>query len=322
MPARAVKSVIGIDIGGTNLRFALVTEDGTILKRERQPTEIERGRESLLQRIAVGIAELRREAARLGSQVTAVAAGVPGLISSDGQVHSSVNLQPIVGMNLKDQLIAMTDMPVLVVNDANAIAVGEKEFGAGKPFSSLLMLTLGTGVGSGLILNGQLWTGADGIASECGHATVEPDGRPCPCGNRGCLEQYASAGAIVAAMQKALVAEGAQTFAGVPLAALTANVVASAAQGGDALALAVYAEAGRYLGVAGATVANLLNLEAIILGGGVAASFDLLLGPMQHEILARAFAIPASRIRIVKGVLGDDAGLLGSAALALRSVSL
>jgi len=322
MPALAVKTVIGIDIGGTNLRFALVTEDGTILKRERRPTEIERGRESLLQRIAVGIAELRREAAHLGSQVRGVAAGVPGLIGSDGQVHSSVNLQPIVGVNLKEQLTVLTGLPVLVVNDANAIAVGEKEFGAGKPFSSLLMLTLGTGVGSGLILNGRLWTGADGIASEYGHATVEPDGRPCPCGNHGCLEQYASAGAIVAAMQKAVVAGGAQTFAGVPLAAMTAEVVATAALGGDALALAVYAEAGRYLGIAGATVANMLNIEAIILGGGVAASFELLLGPMQHEILARAFAIPASRIKIVKGGLGDDAGLLGSAALALRAASL
>lgn len=322
MSALSAKSVIGIDIGGTNLRFALVDANGIILKRERQPTEIERGRESLLQRIAMGIVELRREAARLGSQVRAVAAGVPGLISNDGLVHASVNLQPLEGANLKDQLTALTALPVLVVNDANAIAVGEKEFGAGKPFSSFLMLTLGTGVGSGLILNGQLWTGADGIASEYGHATVEPGGRHCPCGNQGCLEQYASAGAIVAAVQKALVAGGGQTFAGVPLAALTAEVVATAAQAGDALALAVFAEAGRYLGIAGATVANLLNLEAIILGGGVAASFDLLLGPMQHEIFARAFAIPASRIRIVKGVLGDDAGLLGSAALAMGAASL
>jgi glucokinase len=307
---------IGIDVGGTNLRFALVTPDGTILRRERQPTDIDHGRESFLVRLRTGIELLKDDAARLHKKLLAVGAGVPGLISNDGFVHASVNLSPIEGLNLRDLIAEWSGVPAVVVNDANAIAFGEKEFGSGAGFDSLLVLTIGTGVGSGLILNGRLWTGIDGIASEFGHATVEPKGKLCPCGNRGCLEQYASATAIAAAARVA-VENGAETSLSLlALEDVTAETIAIAALEGDTLACSVYDDAGRYLGIAAALVANMLNIEAILLSGGVAASFSLLAEPMKLEILGRAFPIPAQRMQIIKGVLGDDAGLLGSAALA------
>lgn len=311
---------IGIDVGGTNLRFALVEAAGVIVKRERQPTDIHLGKQSFLDRLREGIELMKKDAAEIGRPIGAVGAGVPGLIANDGYIHSSVNLVPLEGLNLRDVISEWMGIPAVIVNDANAIAYGEKEFGAGKPFRSILMLTIGTGVGSGLVLDDRLWTGADGVAGEYGHATVEPDGKPCACGNRGCLEQYASATAIAYYARKAIERGDESSLSRLAQDDLTAEAVANAARQGDRLAKKIYAEAGRYLGIAGATVANLLNIEAIILGGGVAASFPLLAEPMEREIASRAFPIPARRLKILKGVLGDDAGILGSAALARRVI--
>ncbi|HEY6871603.1 MAG TPA: ROK family protein [Geobacteraceae bacterium] len=321
MRGGSARACIGVDIGGTNLRFALVGAQGAIHLRERSQTEISLGRESFLERLVSGIGAVQKSAHPLGLEVHAVGMGIPGLIARSGVVLSSPNLKAIEGVNLKEAVAQATGLPVIAVNDANAAAYGEKSYGAGRVFDSFLLLTLGTGVGSGLILNGELWSGIDGVAAEYGHATVEPDGLPCHCGNRGCLEQYASASALAAAALRALDEGGAGALAGLPRSDITAETVAAAARRGDPLALALFEKAGRYLGIAGATVVNLLNPEAILLGGGVAASFDLLAEPIRREILDRAFTVPARRVRIVKGELGDDAGILGAAALAGKGVS-
>jgi glucokinase len=312
---------IGIDIGGTNLRFALVDHDGNVLASERGATDIRLGKEHFLQRLRSGIAAMITKAESLGSEVRAVGMGVPGLISTGGLVLSSVNLPPIVGLNLRELVARDAHVPVTMANDANAAALGEKKWGAGRSFDSLLLLTLGTGVGSGLILDGRLWTGADGVAAEYGHATVEPDGIACSCGNHGCLEQYASASALVAAARKALDEGAGGALARIGGEVLTAAMIAEVAEAGDPLALSLFEKAGRYLGIAGATIANLLNLEAIILAGGMADSFDLLAGPLRKEIASRAFAVPAGRLAVIRGTLGDDAGILGAAALAWGSLA-
>ncbi|ABQ26265.1 ROK family protein [Geotalea uraniireducens] len=320
MSGSAEKICIGIDVGGTNLRFALVDELGKVLFRERRSTEIHQGKEQFLKRFFSVIASLRTWADSSGKEIVAIGAGVPGLISNDGIIYSSVNLLPLEGLNLRELITAAAGLPAIVVNDANASAWGEKCYGAGRSMNSFLMLTLGTGVGSGLVLNDKLWTGCDGVAGEFGHVTVEPDGKPCPCGNHGCLEQYASATALVAEAGEAIQAGGGGALANVPASMLNAEVLADAAHGGDALAKAIFENAGRYLGIASAAAVNLLNLEGIILGGGVAASYDLIVEPMRREILARAFAIPARRVRLVRAELEDDAGILGAAAMALASV--
>lgn len=301
---------IGVDVGGTNLRCALVTRSGVVLRRENSPTDIVSGSASFLSRLLLVLNRLRADAEVDGVRVAAVGLGVPGLISQDGVLCSSVNLQPLQGLNLAQVLSARIGLPIVALNDANASAIGEQRFGAAKPYRSLLMLTIGTGVGAGLILDGRLWTGADGVAGEFGHITVEPNGLLCGCGNRGCLEQYASATAIAAcaAMQ-----------AGGPEGRGAASVAARALRG-DPEAAAIFEQAGHYLGIAAAGVLNLLNLEAIILGGGVAQSFELLAGPMRREISARAFAIPSARVRILKAELGDDAGVMGAAATAFDAI--
>jgi glucokinase len=320
MARAAVAGYIGVDIGGTNVRVALVDDTGSILLHERWPTEIHLGRERFLARFVGNLSALRTRGASVGVEAIAIGVGVPGLIANTGFVHSSVNLEPLAGLNLKKMVVAATALPTVVINDANAAAFGEHCHGAGQPFASFLMFTLGTGVGGGLILDGRLWAGIDGVAGELGHATVEPAGLPCSCGNRGCLEQYASATALAKAAVAAAQHQKGGMLAGIPNGEISAETLAVVARRGDPFASSLFEEAGRYLGIAAATVTNLLNLEAIIVGGGMAASFDLFASAMRREVDSRAFAIPAGRLTIRAGTLGDDAGILGAAALARELV--
>ena len=307
--ARQESVCLGVDVGGTNLRCALVNQDGAVLARESLSTDVASGRDPFLERLLGLLTRLQADAGAQGKRVGAVGLGVPGLFSNDGVLRSSVNLLPLEGLNLAQLVSAGTGLPAVALNDANASAVGEQRFGAGRPFASFLMVTLGTGVGAGLILDGRLWSGIDGVAGEFGHLTVEPNGRRCGCGNRGCLEQYASASAIATLAASLGVEAG--------TGRLDAARVAELAREGDAKACAIFEQAGAYLGIAAAGVVNLLNLEAIILGGGVAESFDLLVPVLHREIRERAFAIPGGRVQLLKGELGDDAGVLGAAATAL-----
>ncbi|AJE03318.1 ROK family protein [Geobacter pickeringii] len=308
----------GIDVGGTNLRLALVDRAGEIRHRIRLKTEIAGGRDLLYERIREGINGLRGRAAELGATISALGVGVPGLIANDGYVHVSVNLPPIDRVNLRDDLQRITALPTVIANDVNAFAWGERRYGAGAHFSSFMMVTLGTGVGGGLVLNGRLWTGVDGVAGELGHLTVEPNGRPCTCGNRGCLEQYASATAIATSAREAMTGETGWAPGVVRSEGISAEAVAAAARGGDPRAAAVFADAGRYLGIAAAGLANILNLEAFIVGGGVAASFDLMKDAMKQEVRTRAFPLPGERLQIIPAILGENGGLIGSAALAMQ----
>ncbi len=292
---------IGVDVGGTNLRLALVGRDGTVLGRLSEATGGVSGCAPFLARLVAALERLKAEAEAGGRRVAAAGVGIPGLVSGGGTILSSVSFSALEGVNLARELSGCTGLPVLVQNDANACAVGEQRFGAGRRYRSWLMVTIGTGVGAGLVLDGKLWTGAEGVAGEFGHVTVDPDGRPCGCGNRGCLEQYASATAIA-------------TGKGGSAA------VARRAMLGDADALARFEAAGRCLGLAAAGVLNLLNLEAIVLGGGGAESFELLAPPMRREIAARTLAVTAGGGRIEKGALGVDAGVVGAAAAAFDTV--
>lgn len=305
-------AVIGIDIGGTNLRCALVPASGAILEQRRLASGIEGGREAFCARLLASIAELRDRAAGRGIAVKAIGAGVPGLIGRDGLIHASVNMRPLEGLNLGSFLEERTSLPAACGNDANTIALGEQRFGAGRGLSSFLVVTIGTGLGSGLILDGRLWTGTRGFAAEFGHVTVHPDGPPCPCGNRGCLEQYCSAGAVVRSARELIPAE----LLGASAADLSAEAVAGLARQGVAGARTAFERLGGWLGIALGSLANTLNLEAVVVGGGVAASFDLLLPGLRAELSRRCFPCIYDGLAILRTELGDDAGLLGGAALA------
>ncbi|RNC68637.1 MAG: ROK family protein [Desulfuromonadales bacterium] len=309
---------IGIDVGGTNLRLALVDGCGSIIHSVRTRTEGHGVFSAFRALLTENITALRHYARERDMLATTIGIGVPGLVGRDGSIHVAVNLPALNGVNLRDELQAITGLPTIVANDVNACAYGEKVYGAGRDLASFLMVTLGTGVGGGLVLDGGLWTGFDGVAGEFGHVTVEPEGVPCPCGNRGCLEQYASGTAITASSRR-IITEGVETsLSQIPPDGLTVESVASAARRGDQAALAIFAEAGRYLGIAAASVANLLNLEAVILGGGVAACSDLFAETVRNEVLTRAFPLPGKRMRIVKAALGDNGGLIGIATLSLH----
>lgn len=293
------QSFIGIDIGGTNLRGALVSVEGIVLQRFRTLSVIHEGYEPFLDRLQEGVAGLMASADSLGLPVGSVGVGVPGLIDRQGVVHSSVNMLPLEGLALQETLAARLGLPVRCANDANLIALGESRYGAGQGLASLLVVTIGTGLGSGLILNGQLWEGSRGFAAEFGHVTVEPQGHPCPCGNRGCLEQYVSATAL------RRLGRG-----------RAADELSQLARGGDLEAQQLFSQLGRYLGIALAGLLNVLNLDGIVIGGGVAASYDLFEPALRTELQQRTFSQIMEGVQIRRAALGDDGGLLGAASWA------
>jgi glucokinase len=223
-------------------------------------------------------------------------------------VYSSVNMLPLNGFNLAAHVGARIGLPTVCGNDANVIALGEQRFGAGRGVSSCVVVTIGTGLGSGLILDGRLWTGHGGFAAEFGHITVQPEGYPCPCGNRGCLERYVSAGALVRFAGERMTETAAES--------LSAEEVAELARTGDVKALSAFERLGYWLGIGLASLANTLNIQAVIIGGGVSASFDLLLPALRETIQQRCFPQIYAGLVIEKALLGDDGGLVGGAALA------
>ncbi len=305
--------IIGIDIGGTNLRMALMSPDGGVVNRCRMPSLIAEGRDDFCGRMLRGVSDLRAEARSLGSGVVAIGAGVPGLVGNSGLIHSSVNMRPLDGFNLTSFLFEQTGIPVECANDANLIALGEQRYGAGRGKSSFVVITIGTGLGSGLVLDGKLWKGAGGFASEFGHVTVDPDGELCSCGNRGCLERYVSAEALVRTMAELSPDPGERS--------LCAEDIAMMARNGNLAAQEAFKRMGRWLGIALASLSNTLNLEAVIVGGGVAASLDLFEAAIRIELANRCFREIHAGLDIIKGELGDDAGLLGAAALANKHVA-
>jgi glucokinase len=304
--------LIGIDVGGTNLRCALIDRSGSILERRRCASRIEEGRDAFCERLNSEISALKDAAGLRGVLVEGIGIGVPGLIGRDGMVHSSVNMRPLNGFNLAACVEARNGLPTFCGNDANVIALGEQRFGAGRGFTSCVVITIGTGLGSGLILDGKLWTGSGGFAAEFGHLTVDPEGYPCPCGNRGCLEQYASAGALVRFALERMPERATES--------LDAEQVAELARTGDISALAAFDRVGYWLGTGLASLANTLNIQAVIIGGGVSASFDLLLPALRRTIQQRCFSEMYDGLVIEKALLGDDAGLLGGAALASNEI--
>jgi glucokinase len=310
------KVVIGLDLGGTNLRIAGVTRSGEVVCLYREETRASAGPEDLIARIAGGLRKVEGELRREGREVLGASLGVPGVVSRrEGVVASSPNLPGWKSIPLLKRMSAAVDLPLLIENDANAAVFGEFWVGAGRGRQTVVLLTLGTGVGGGIMTDGRLLRGADGMAGEIGHLTVEREGQPCLCGNRGCLEQYSSATGI-ARRYRQLKAENAS---GDPVpggeGSLTAARVHSRAVEGDPYALQTLREAGMYLGTALASLVNIINPESIIIGGGVLPAWDFFMPAAREEMLSRAFQAPAERVELVPAALGDRAGFIGAAGL-------
>jgi glucokinase len=317
------KSIIGVDLGGTNIRVAAISMQGTVLRRTKQATDPEAGKDLVIEKLLQMLeAALKRER-EAGRRPQAVGIGAPGVIFvRRGVIVSSPNLPDWVEVPLKAIVRRRISLPVVVENDANAAAYGEKWVGAGKGAHSLICLTLGTGVGGGIILNGRVWHGEDGMAAELGHTTVNPDGPQCKCGNTGCLEVYASATGIVREVQRHLIREDSilkTSFQGRE-DVFNARDVFRAAKAGDLVCLRVIHQMGRYLGIGIANMVNTFNPQIIVISGGVTAAWRDFIPIVKEEVTVRAFKVPRIRAKIVRAKLGDDAGVIGAAGAALQAM--
>lgn len=318
---------IGIDLGGTNLRIAAVTPKGERLDTISLSTRLADGPHAVLDDMADAIRALVNK--RGGAEPLGIGVGSPGPLELPlGVLHHPPNLPGFDGLNLRTELERRVHLPVQVNSDANLAAYGEFLLGAGKNFAvdSLCMLTLGTGVGCGIILEGRIWQGMQGAAGESGHGPIIPDGPPCPCGARGCLELYASATGIVR-RAKAL---GIPDSAGNGIAApLSASAVAQLAAGGDRRALQVFGEVGYALGLSLSHLINALDLPLYVLGGGAAAAFPLFAPKMFATVREGSYVYRMSmpkdpgvyekgKTHIAPAQL-HDAGIVGAALLPLMS---
>lgn len=310
--------VCAVDLGGTNLRAANVDRNGQIHERVRCATPRSIPAEKVVSAIAAAVRECEIKSSTRGAHVGGVSVAIPGSVHVEtGVVLNAPNIPSLPGFELAPALERAVGRPVLIENDANAAALGEMWQGAARGHQTILCLTLGTGVGGGIILDGKLWRGADGTAGEIGHTIVEPfGGVKCKCGNTGCLEAYASATAIVRMTREALTQQPSSLLHSTAKDDLTSERVFSAASTGDQLALQVFQRMGVYLGIAMSNLVNILNPEMIVVGGGVSAAWELFAGHARAEVMKRAFPVPAQRCQIVRAECGDDAGLIGAAWLA------
>jgi glucokinase len=307
------KIVLATDLGGTNLRMAAVCADGKMLSRVKYKTPRSHEPSEIVAGMARAAEECRSTLTE-DCEVLAVAAAVPGAINFDeGLINKAPNLPELDGFGIVKALEEKLDMRAVLENDANAAAIGENWLGASKGFGDSVMVTLGTGVGGGIIINGRILRGIDGTAGEIGHICVEPEGHPCGCGSFGCVEQYSSATAIVR-MAKELARENAfAQFA--ENENLTSEDVFEFAAAGSDLAKEVFRRQGFYLGIMLAGLVNTLNPEVIVIGGGAAGGWDLFVPYLKEQIKLRSYCQPAKRAKIVRAELGDDAGILGVARL-------
>ena len=308
---------IGIDVGGTKVLGGVVDESGKVLTTARKDTP-RQGGSALTQSIADVAKELLQQ-----HSVASVGVSAAGFVSSDRKTMlATPNIADWNGVDLDHQLTALIGLPVVIENDANAAAWGEAKFGAGKNQDHMMMLTVGTGIGGGIVVNGALYRGAFGIAAEFGHMRVVPDGHICGCGARGCFEQYASGNALLRHAREAInaspeVARNLLSRGDGTVAGLTGQAITEAARDGDAVALAAFNTTGQWLGAGIASLAVLLDPACVVIGGGVIDAGEILLKPTRESLERNMpFAGKHPYPEIIAAQLGNEAGLVGVADLA------
>jgi len=307
---------IGIDIGGTNTVLGFVDHQGRCLKTGSIPTHPEQDADRLVLRLHEVIGEMQRDP---GPECTlrGIGIGAPNANYYRGTVESPPNLSWKGVVNVVALFEKYYDVPVAITNDANAAALGELKFGAGKGMKDFIVITLGTGLGSGIIANGELVYGHDGFAGELGHTTVDPDGRDCGCGRKGCLETYASATGICRTVFDLLARRRAESeLRGVAFRDLTAKLISDAARQDDPIALEAFEETGRVLGLKLADAVAHTSPEAIIVFGGLAAAGDLIFEPTRRHMEAHMLNIFRGKVRVIpSGLREGNTAVLGAAAL-------
>jgi glucokinase len=333
------KFSIGVDLGGTNLRIAAMDEQGKLVEKVTLDTKVSLGRDHVIDDMCEAIQRLSGKF-KGSAPLLGIGIGVPGIIDMQtGLLRESPNLPGWADYPVRAEIERRLKTMVILENDANAAALGEKWLGAARDFADMAMLTLGTGVGGGLILGGAIWHGANGMAAEFGHITVEPEGQVCGCGNRGCLEQYASATAVVRMARETAAGNGgtalARTLTSDPQ--LSSKSIFNLAIQGDEDARRVFRQVGRCLGIVLSGMVNSLNLPIYVIGGGASSAWDAFSPSIFEELRRRSYVYAATAPRdpmatneggsaqleagpvretiITRALLGSDAGLYGAARL-------
>lgn len=306
--------VFGVDIGGTTVKLGLFNVEGELLEKWEIPTRTQENGSLILPDIARSIEEKISEKQIAREDVAGVGAGAPGPIDSEGVVHKAVNLGWDV-FSIRKTLEELVNLPVMAGNDANVAALGEMWKGGGQGSKDLVMVTLGTGVGGGIITNGRVLTGAGGAGGEIGHIHVnDSEEESCNCGNKGCLEQYASATGITRLAMRKLAESSSESL--LRQGEVSAKTVFDAVKRGDALAMEVAEEFGKYLGDGLSVIAGVVNPDTIVLGGGVSKAGEVLIDYVKPHYQKNVFH--GSRdARFVLATLGNDAGIYGAARLVL-----
>jgi len=298
------KYAIGVDLGGTNLRVALVSDEGEIARKIKKASS-----EGVFNSLLETIEEVMQ------GDIAGIGLGVAGLIDrKNGRVFSSPNYRPVEGLDLIEGIQRKFNLPVYLENDANVAALGEKVSGAGKNFENFILVTLGTGIGGGIIYRGELLD----VSAEIGHMSINAEAEKCPCGNIGCLENYASARAMIA-KAVAMLEKGAESMlkncCNGSIYKITPEDIYKSALEGDTLSREILRDAGRALGVGLASLINILSPEAIILAGGLIGAWNIYVQEAIREASRRAFKDVFEAVKIIPSSLGDDAGIVGAASL-------
>jgi glucokinase len=328
---------IGVDMGGTNLRIAAISTEGQLLEKITTGVKLAMGRDHVIGEMCDAILHLTQQH-RNGGRFLGVGIGVPGIIDVEaGMMRKSANLPGWTDYPVRDEIERRLGARVFLDNDANVAALGEKWLGAARDADDMAMITLGTGIGGAIILNGKIFYGMSGMAGEFGHVTIEPNGVPCGCGNHGCAERYASATAVVRMAREAIAAGEAPELAKAAGsdAGFSAKSVYNLAMQGDVPAQRIFKRFGEALGILLADLVNVLDLDMFVIGGGVVSAWDAFAPKMFSELRERSLVYAASapedplvekegasaqiasytrrKTMITRAVLGSDAGLYGAA---------
>lgn len=312
------KRYIGVDLGGTNIKCGVVTRDGEILYQSYVPTKADRPQDEIIADIIGVIRSVIKDSGTNMDDIVSIGLGSPGAIDSDkGEVIFAGNLY-WKHVNLKDKLEAAFNKPAFIANDANVAALAEALFGAGKGRKSTLLMTIGTGLGAGYVLDGKIQGGAHGVGAELGHMIMDPKGRPCTCGNVGCFERYTSASALIARGQEEMEKNpdcALSKLADGDKSNVTAKIVIDLAKEGDKIACEIFDEYAMYFACGIVNIINIIDPEVIILGGGVSRAGDFLLDKIKKEVAPRVFCKQAPYAEILVSKMGNDAGVIGAAML-------
>jgi glucokinase len=317
MLASRRRSVLAIDLGGTKIIAAAVLSTGEIISRKYSLTLADEGPRPVINRLSSAVAETMAQARLKTSDIAGIGIAAAGIIDTkEGIVTTSPNLSGWRDVPLRDIIAERLGLTTYLINDASAAALGEHRFGAGRGVDNLIYLTVSTGIGGGIIIDGELYLGADGCAGEIGHMIIETHGPQCNCGKFGCLEALASGSAMTEESVRRL-NQGEKSsiirLVDGRLESITAETVSLAARKGDSLACDIVARAATYLGIGLANLVNIFNPELIVIGGGVSKMGNMLLAPARKAIREIAFKLPARTARIVRARLGSNAGIIGAA---------